>query len=300
MKIAFLFPGQGAQYVGMATGLCKDFTQANELFSLAGRILGYDLLDLCAKGPVEKLNSTRISQPAIYVSSLAALEAWRMQDPEGADNCAAAAGLSLGEYTALTYAGAIDFESGLKLVQERGEAMQVAAEAIPSGMLSVFGGEKAAVEEMCQEASAAGLIQIANLLCPGNIAVSGDLAGCEALDKLATAKGYKTVRLAVAGAFHTPIMNPALKSLKIKLQATEIQSPRLPVYSNVDSQPHASPESIREKLANQVVKPVLWEDTIRRLLDFGIEKFHEIGPGRVLAGLVKRVNRKIEIINHPA
>src|SRR5438270_6883907 len=172
-KLAFLFPGQGAQYVGMAQGLCDSLPAARALFAEAADILGYDLLEVCAKGPKEKLDSTAVSQPAIYVASLAALESLRSQNPDLEKDCIASAGLSLGEYTALAFAGVFSFADGLGLVKTRGEAMQAASDATPSGMVSVLGLELAKVEELCARARAAGVMQVANHLCPGNIVVSG-------------------------------------------------------------------------------------------------------------------------------
>jgi [acyl-carrier-protein] S-malonyltransferase len=297
-KIAFLFPGQGAQYVGMAKELCATLPAARQLFDQAAEILGYDLLDVCANGPVEKLNSTVVSQPAIYVASLAALEALRAKEPGVESEVAAAAGLSLGEYTALAYAGVLGFADGLRLVQRRGQAMQESSDATPSSMVSVLGLAQDKVEALCAKARPAGLIEVANLLCPGNIVVSGTKSACDEVEKLAPEMGaMKTIRLAVAGAFHTAIMKPADEKLAQALDACTLQPARIPVWSNVDARPHTSPEEIRALLVRQVLSPVLWETTMRNLLADGITKFYEIGPQRVLAGLLKRVDRKIEVVN---
>lgn len=297
-QVAFLFPGQGAQYVGMAQPLYSTVPAARELFDQAADILGYDLRNLCENGPAEQLNSTVISQPAIFVASLAALESIRSDVDKPEDNCVAAAGLSLGEYTALVFAGALSFAEGLRLVQKRGEAMQAAADATPSGMVSVLGLEPAKVEELCRAASTNGKVQIANLLCPGNIVVSGDANGCDEVERLAPDMGaMKTIRLAVAGAFHTDIMKPADEKLKAALAAVQMQAPKIPVWSNVDAQPHTDPQEIRQLLVRQVLSPVLWEQTIRNMLAQGISEFYEIGPGRVLAGLLKRVDRKVKCTN---
>jgi [acyl-carrier-protein] S-malonyltransferase len=297
-RVAFLFPGQGAQTVGMGKQLCATLPAARKLFDEAAAILGYDLAEVCANGPAEKLNSTVISQPAIFVASLAALEALRASDPAVEADCVATAGLSLGEYTALVFAGAMNFRDGLRVVQRRGEAMQAASDATPSGMVSVLGMDRAKVAELCAKASESGPVQIANLLCPGNIAVSGTKAGCEAVERLGPGAGaIKTVRLAVAGAFHTDIMKPADQQLAAALAAVELRAPRIPVWSNVDAQPHTSPDEIRALLPRQVVQPVLWEDSMRKLLAEGIDKFYEIGPGKVLMGLLRRIERKAEIVN---
>lgn len=297
-RVAFLFPGQGAQTVGMGVDLANSLPSAKRLFDEAAGILGYSLLDVCACGPVEKLNSTAVSQPAIYVCSLAALESLRQKEPGVETECVAAAGLSLGEYTALAFAGAMSFADGLRLVQKRGEAMQAAADATPSGMVSVLGLSTDKVAELCAQARPAGLIEIANLLCPSNIVVSGTLAACDEIERLAPEFGaMKTIRLSVAGAFHTDIMKPADQKLASVLQSVDLKPPRIPVWSNVDAQPHTDPGEIRDLLVRQVLSPVQWEATMRNLLALGIERFYEIGPGRVLAGLLKRVDRKMEVRN---
>jgi [acyl-carrier-protein] S-malonyltransferase len=294
---SFLFPGQGAQYLGMGAALCDKFPPAFQRFQQASQILGYDLLEICKNGPADQLNSTVFSQPAIYVSSLAALDLLNAEDPQAAQSCKITAGLSLGEYTALTFAGAISFEDGVALVKERGEAMQAASEKSPSGMLSVIGAEKEQIAQMCEDAGKAGLIKMANFLCPGNIVVSGDDQACLMFEKIASEKGIRTIKLAVAGAFHTSLMEPALDRLAKILSTTTIASTNVPVLANVDALEHSDPVSIKNKLARQVVEPVLWENCIRKILDSGVEKLYEVGPGRVLAGLAKRINRKIEIVN---
>ena len=294
---AFLFPGQGAQYLGMGAALCDKFSPALQRFQQASQILGYDLLEICKNGPVDKLNSTVFSQPAIYVSSLAALDLLNSEDPQAAQSCKITAGLSLGEYTALTFASAISFADGVALVKERGEAMQAASEKSPSGMLSVIGAEKDQIAQICEEAGKVGLIKMANFLCPGNIVVSGDDQACLMFEKIASEKGIRTIKLAVAGAFHTALMEPALDRLAKILSTTSIASTNVPVLANVDALEHSDPVSIKNKLARQVVEPVLWENCIRKILDSGVEKLYEVGPGRVLAGLAKRINRKIEIVN---
>lgn len=296
-KLAFLFPGQGAQYVGMAQALCDSLPAARKLFNEAAEILGYDLLDVCAKGPKDRLDSTVVSQPAIYVASLAALESLRSQQPGVEADCVATAGLSLGEYTALTFAGAITFADGLRLVKTRGEAMQAAADTTPSAMVSVLLLPLDKVEELCSKARSLGTLQIANLLCPGNTVVSGTKAACDEMERLVAEAGAKTVRLPVAGAFHTDIMKPADQTLAVALEKTSLGFAKIPVWSNVDAKPHTDPAEIRGLLVRQVVQPVQWESTMRGLLASGVEKFYELGPQRVLAGLLKRVDRKIDCVN---
>jgi [acyl-carrier-protein] S-malonyltransferase len=296
-KIAFLFTGQGAQYVGMAAELTAQLPAAHQLFDRAKDVLGYDLLKICTCGPEEALTATDVSQPAIFVASLASLEKLKAESPEVVPQCVAAAGLSLGEYTALAFADAFSFEDGLRLVQKRGQAMQAAAKATSSSMASVLGLETSKVEELCQ-ASSKGLVRLANLLCPGNIVISGTTEAVAEVERLAQEAGaMKVIRLNVAGAFHTDLMKPADEQLAAALEKVALRSPRLPIWSNVDALPHQDPDEIRKLLVRQVLSPVRWEETIRSLLASGIEKFYELGPGRVLAGLLKRVQRKAECIN---
>jgi [acyl-carrier-protein] S-malonyltransferase len=300
MKTAFLFPGQGAQYVGMGAALAESLPAAKALFDQASAALGYDLLDVCTNGPAERLNATDVSQPAIFVASLAALESLKQSEPDAPSEVIATAGLSLGEYTALVFAGAMSFADGLTVVRERGKAMQAAAEATPSGMVSALLLDLDKVNEVVDEAKADGRIWIANYLCPGNTVLSGEMAAIDAAERIIEAKGGKPIRLAVAGAFHTELMKPADDKLAAALAGVTIQPGRLPVWSNVDAKPHTDPAEVRDLLVRQVLNPVRWEETIRGLLAAGVERFYEIGPGKVLAGLLKRVNRKMECRNVPA
>jgi len=297
-QTAFLFPGQGAQAVGMAKTLCETLPAAKNLFDQAAEALGYDLLSLCIHGPAETLNSTNHSQPAIFVASLAALEQLKVTEPAALEQGVAAAGLSLGEYTALVFAGAISFRDGVKLVQARGNAMQAAADAAPSSMLSIIGLDIPDVESLVAEGRDAGSLEIANYLCPGNIVISGAKAAIEKVEQIAAERGgIRTAKLAVAGAFHTQFMQPAVAPLAAMLETIELKPPAIPVWSNVDAQPHTDPAEIRSLLIRQVVSPVRWEETLRNLEAAGMQRYYEIGPGRVLAGLMKRVNRKVDFRN---
>ena len=296
-RSAFLFPGQGAQSVGMAGKLCESLPAAKALFDQASAALGYDLLAVCTGGPAERLNATDVSQPAIFVASLAALEQLKATQPDALNDVVATAGLSLGEYTALVFAGALTFEDGLKVVRIRWRAMQDAAEATPSGMIAVIGLDVPEVEALVIEAKAAGTIEVANYLCPGNTVVSGSAAALDKLEEIGREKNLRLTRLTVAGAFHTGIMRPADEKLAEALAGVTVSAPNVPVWSNVDAQPHTDPATIRELLVKQVLSPVRWEDTLRGLEAAGVQRYYEIGPGRVLAGLMKRVNRKADFVN---
>ncbi len=268
---------------------------AHEIFERANALLGYDLADLCFNGPAEKLDQTEHSQPALFVTSIAALEVLRSKDPELVNNVRLTAGLSLGEYTALVFAGVMTFEDGLRVVRERGLAMQAAADATPSGMASILGMDDSAVKQLCTDASQGDLLVPANYLCPGNVVISGTKPALERAMALATERGaMKTISLTVAGAFHTSIMQPAVERLRNALAAVPLKSPRIPVISNVDATAHDNPEEIRKLLVEQVVNPVLWEATMRSMMAAGITTFWEVGNGRILRGLLKRIERKID------
>ncbi|MCF0234020.1 MAG: acyltransferase domain-containing protein, partial [Thermoguttaceae bacterium] len=224
---------------------------------------------------------------------LAALEVLKETNPEVLENCAATTGLSLGEYTALTCAGVLSFEDGLKLVALRGAAMQEASDATPSGMVSVLGLDVEKVRELCAQITDDGVLAIANYLCPGNIVVSGARAACSKLADAATAAGaIKVVPLTVAGAFHTPIMDMAVEKMRPIIEGTVFSAPRLPYISGVDAKFHDDPDEIKRVMLGQISAPVLWEDAMRELLARGVDSFYEVGPGRVLRGLMKRIDRK--------
>ena len=292
--IALLFPGQGAQQVGMGGPLAQRCDAARDLYHRASEVLGYDLLELCQTGPAEKLNATHYSQPALLVHSLAALVELQQNKPSLMSEVVALAGLSLGEYTAVAAAGGLQFEDAVRLVKQRGEAMQAAADMVASGMASVIGLDQQKLAEVCDSARRPGeVLQIANLLCPGNIAISGHVESLTAAEPLASQAGaMKTVRLAVAGAFHTELMAPAVGRLQQALADTHIQSTQIAVYSNVDAQPHHEAADFKGLLARQVVNPVQWEASLRAMLSQGVDLFYEIGSGRVLSGTLKRVDRK--------
>jgi [acyl-carrier-protein] S-malonyltransferase len=291
---AILFPGQGAQAVGMAGDWVEQTPPAAALFSRGAEILGYDLLAVCRSGPPERLNTTAVSQPAILVTSLAALEVQRARDSGPLDAATLTAGLSLGEYTSLVFSGALGFEDALRVVAERGRAMQDCAEALPSSMVAVLGMERDAVAALCDACRGDGVLQVANVLCPGNIVVSGDRDACDRLETAAGEAGaMKCIRLEVAGAFHTRLMQPAVERLTAALAEATFQEPRIPIVSNVDGRPHTDPEEIRGLLARQVIGVVEWHASVAYILSTGIRSVYEIGPGRVLRGLMKRIDRSV-------
>ena len=277
----------------MMADLAEASPAAKAVFRRADELLGFSLSGLCFTGPPERLNATDISQPAIFVCSAAALAAMTESLAGRLGAPVMLAGLSLGEYTALYAAGAIDFGPALRLVALRGQLMQQAAEQCPSGMVSILGLDEAKVLELCRAAVGnGGCLVPANFNCPGQIVVSGDLASCQKAAELAGSFGASgAVPLEVAGAFHSPFMQPAADQLAEAIRNVEIRPPRWPVLSNVDAAVHGEPESIRRKLVHQVTSPVRWEQSVRAMLSAGVTGFVEIGPGRVLAGLMRRIDR---------
>jgi len=291
---AILFPGQGAQSVGMVGAWCTEHPAAKALFERASEILGYDLEAVCTHGPAERLNTTAVSQPAILVASLALLEVLRGRGERALDEATHTAGLSLGEYTALVFAGALSFEDAVRLVDVRGRAMQECAEQRPGAMVAVLGLDRARVAALCDEARGDSVLGVANVLCPGNVVASGSVDACRRLEAAAAAAGaMKCVPLEVAGAFHTVMMEPAVARLSAALAATEVRVPRIPVVSNVDARPHADPAEIRGLLARQVIGVVEWQASVEHLLAAGVRTVWEVGPGRVLRGLMKRIDRSV-------
>jgi [acyl-carrier-protein] S-malonyltransferase len=278
----------------MAGDWCVSHPKAAALFARAADILGYDLLSICRHGPAERLNATAVSQPGILVTSLAALEVLRDRDAAPLDGATITAGLSLGEYTALVFAGAVTFDDAVRLVDIRGRAMQECADLRPGSMVAVLGLERDQVAALCDEARCGDVLEVANVLCPGNVVVSGSAEACRRVEPAAMAAGaMKCVPLDVAGAFHTVLMEPAVEKLRAALATASLSSPRIPVVSNVDARPHVEPEEIRGLLARQVCGVVEWQASMEHLLSTGVGSLWEIGPGRVLRGLMKRIDRRM-------
>lgn len=292
-KTAAVFPGQGAQTVGMGAKLLEADPSTRSFFDAASARLGFDLVEVCLNGPEERLNATDVAQVALFTTAVATADAMKRAEPGVFEGVVATAGLSLGEYSALVFAGAMTFEGALDVVIVRGRAMQAAAEASPSGMVSALMLDREQAEAVCGEAAGGETLVPANYLCPGNTVLSGSRAAVERAVGAIEAAGGRPIPLAVAGAFHTELMRPAVAELEAALASAEIVAPEIPVFSNVDAATHDDPEEIRRLLAAQVVSPVRWEDSVRAMLAAGVEEFVEVGTGRVLTGLLKRIDRKV-------
>lgn len=290
-----LCPGQGAQMVGMGKDYFELSVAAKATFEAANRVLGWDLASLCFGGPEDRLNQTDVSQPAIYVTSVAAYRAAAEKALLSAETDAVYAGLSLGEYTALHLAGVLAFEEGLQLVAARGRYMQEAAVVTPSGMVAILGADEAAVNELCMASAQGEVLVPANFNSPGQIVVSGAIAACGRVSQAAEARGFKSIPLKVAGAFHSPLMQTAADRMAAELEKVAFSMPRQPVYANVTAAPHGDATSIKTLLVQQIVKPVRWEQSMQSLVaDAGL-RFVELAPGRTLAGMLKKINRRLPV-----
>ncbi len=292
MRTALLFAGQGAQTVGMGRDWIEAFPLARDLAESANTALGYDLARICLDGPDAELTRTENAQPGIFLVSWIAFELLRSQVSGLLFH--ATAGLSLGEFTALTAAGSLTFADGLRVTRLRGRFMQEACEATEGAMAAIINLDEAATREVCEEAG----VELANLNCPGQLVISGAAKGIERACELAKARGAKrALPLPVAGAYHSKLMAGAQPKLAAELEALEIRTPAVPVISNVTANPHADPRSIRELLVRQVCAPVRWEDSVRWLLAAGVDRFVELGPGKALTGFLKRIAPQAQVFN---
>ena len=291
---ALIFPGQGAQFVGMGKDLYDNYPQAKEVFDRANEILKFDIKKLCFEGPKEELSTTRYSQPAILTASIAALKAFESSQIYQQITPKFSLGLSLGEYTALVAAGSISFDDALTLVKKRGELMEDASNKNPGKMACVIGMEMQSVETLCKGFGC----EIANLNCPGQVVVSGRTSNIELFASLAKEKGAKRVlMLDVSGPFHSSLMTPARDKLKEHIEKVRIAPPRLSFVSNVDAKVQTDASKIKENLIAQVNSKTLWEESVRLVSGGGIKLFFEIGPGQVLKGLLKKIDPKLEVKN---
>lgn len=291
-KTALLFAGQGAQTVGMGRDLAEQFPTARAWFDQANAALGYDLAKICFEGPEAELTKTENAQPGIFLVSWVAFELLKERVP--GLKFEATAGLSLGEFTALTAAGALTFEDGIKVVQQRGRFMQEACEATKGGMAAIIGLDETKTREACAEAG----VELANLNCPGQIVISGPADKMAAACEIAKAKGAKkAMPLTVAGAYHSALMAGAQPKLDGVLKAATLKAPGVPVISNVTAQPHGGPAEIHQRLVEQVTSSVRWEDSMRHLLAQGFTRFIELGPGKALGGFMKRIDGNAQMLN---
>ena len=288
-KKAFLFPGQGSQYIGMAKDLFEQSVEAKEMIKTADDALGVHLSYIMFNGPEDELKQTEYTQPAIFLHSVVLASIIRTLHPD------AAAGHSLGEYSALVTAGSIQFYDAVKLVRLRGQAMQKAGMENPGTMAAIIGLVPSIVIECCKEASSDGVVQPANFNSPGQIVISGSIEGVKKAMEICKLKGARLVKeLVVSGAFHSPLMKPAQVILKDAMESTPVYDARLPVYANVTALPVIEKEKIQNLLYEQLDSPVRWEETISNMINDGIDEFYEIGPGKVLQGLVKRINPDVK------
>ncbi|UCE62147.1 MAG: ACP S-malonyltransferase [Phycisphaerales bacterium] len=293
---AAIFPGQGSQSVGMGRDVAEACAAARRVFDRANEVVGYDLACVCFGGPAEELERTDRQQPAIFVTSVALWTAF-VEAGGRREQFSRMGGLSLGEYTALHLAGALTFDDALKLVQRRGELMQQASTAAPSGMASLVGADEAAAHALCDRARGDDVLGPANFNCPRQIVISGHKTACERAVALAGEFGCRAVSLPVAGAFHSLLMEPAADDLWTTLEQTPFAVPCVPVIANVDGEYHKDPDSLRDALKRQLTRPVLWQRCIERMIEDGMSRFVEIGPGRVLTGLMRKINREVSAIN---
>lgn len=288
---AFVFPGQGSQFSGMGKDLYVNVPAAKELFEKANEILGFRITDIMFEGTDEELKQTFVTQPAVFLHSVIMAKALGEEfKPD------MVAGHSLGEFSALVAAGALSFEDGLRLVAKRAAAMQKACEAQPSTMAAVLGLEDGVVEDICAKID--GVVVAANYNCPGQLVISGAIEAVDAAcEQLKAAGARRALRLPVGGAFHSPLMEPAKVELQEAIEAAPFQTPICPVYQNVDAQPYTDPEQIKANLIAQLTAPVRWTQIVQNMMADGVDSFVELGPGAVLQGLIKKVDRTADAVS---
>jgi len=295
MKTAFVFPGQGSQYVGMCKDLYERFELVQQIVESANSILGFRISDVMFDGPMDSLKLTDITQPAIFIHSIAISELIK-SNSSITISADASAGHSLGEYSALVAAGSFSFEDGLKLVRLRGQSMLQAGIDNPGTMAAIIGLSPEIVEDICKRASDSGIVQCANFNSPGQIVISGSIDGVRKAMELAKSEKAKLAKeLVVSGAFHSPLMESAKEKLLAKLKVTQLNDANIPVYTNVSAKPVTHTEEIEKSLFLQLNNPVRWEETIINMINDGFTKFYELGPGKVLQGLIKRINPEVQI-----
>jgi [acyl-carrier-protein] S-malonyltransferase len=291
-KKAFIFPGQGSQYVGMAKDLYENSVEAKEMIRTAEEAIGVSLSHIMFNGPEDSLKQTDLTQPAIFVHSVVLTSIIRTVEPD------MVAGHSLGEYSALVSAKAVQFYDAVKLVRTRGKAMLQAGIEQPGTMAAIVGLMPQKLEQICTEASSIGIVQCANYNSPGQIVISGSVEGVRTAMEICKKEGAKLVKeLIVSGAFHSPLMNSAKEKLKMKLDITPFYDSKIPVYTNVTASPVNNKDQIKDLLLEQLSKPVRWEETIVNMINDGADEFYEIGPGKVLQGLVKRINPDVNVFS---
>lgn len=292
MKKAFVFPGQGAQFVGMGKDLYETNPLAKELFDKANEVLGFDITSIMFDGTADELKQTKVTQPAVFLHSV--ISALCMGEAFAPDMVA---GHSLGEFSALVAAGALTFEDGLRLVHARALAMQKACEVAPGTMAAIIGLPDAKVEEVCAEVSTDGNVVIpANYNCPGQLVISGNVDAINAAcDKLKAEGAKRALPLPVSGAFHSPLMQPAKDELQSAIESTAFNAPKCPVYQNVDAKPYTDPETIKANLIAQLTSSVRWTATVENMVADGAEDFTECGPGKALQGMIGRINKNVSV-----